>query len=265
MRPLTLLAALALPLATACPGPGATKRSYPEPTAEQITTRLAQARARARSFQAQSTMDYWLGKDRVKGTVLVMGTPGAKVRFNALNPAGESVLADLACDGAGFVYVDVQKNCQLTGPCNADSLAALLGVPLAPDDFFYLALGQAPVLDGATGTVTWDSKLGRELVTLTSPAGTQQLVLDGKDGRWDVLRSELKDPAGKLVWAVEHTDFAETQTADGQALRVPGKSRFRSPDDKADLLVEWEERRINVELGDDKFQLTPPAGLPSCR
>ena len=31
------------------------------------------------------------------------------------------------------------------------------------------------------------------------------------------------------------------------------------------LLVEWEERRINVELGDDKFQLPPPAGLPSCR
>ena len=59
-----------------------------DPTAEDIVARLAKKRAELTSFTADSTMDYWLGSQRVKGEVLVMGTPGAKVRFAALSPAG---------------------------------------------------------------------------------------------------------------------------------------------------------------------------------
>src|SRR6185503_1517845 len=104
--------------------------------------------------------DYWLGDKRLKGEVRMMGTPDAKVRFNALSPAGGDVLLDLACDGTNFVLIDKQNNCALTGPCDASSIAQLIRVPLAPDDFFYLAIGQTPTLDGAKGKVTWDSKRG---------------------------------------------------------------------------------------------------------
>ena len=82
-----------------------------------------------------------------------MGTPGAKVRFHALSPAGGNVMLDLACDGTSFVLVDGQRNCVRTGPCDETSIAQLLRVPLAPDEFFYLALGLTPVLEGATGHV----------------------------------------------------------------------------------------------------------------
>ena len=47
-------------------------------------------------------MDYWLGNQRAKGEVLVMGKPGAKVRFAALSPAGGSTIAEMACDGTSF-------------------------------------------------------------------------------------------------------------------------------------------------------------------
>lgn len=251
-------------LLSGCPTPRIA-RPYPEPTAAQVTARLAEARAMAVSFQAGSVMDYWLGKQRVKGTVLVMGTPGAKVRLNALSPAGGSVLADLACDGQNFVYVDHQNQCQLVGPCNSESIASLLGVPLAPEDFFFLALGQTPVLADAQGTLRWDEKKGHELVELRSSAGTQSLVLDGRSGQWDVLSSELRTPDGKVVWSVRHTGFGEAKTTDGKSLRVPSKSKFLSPDTKADLEVDWEERRINVALGDEKFRLAPPVGLAACR
>jgi hypothetical protein len=226
--------------------------------------RLVAARAQQTSFRGASVMDYWFGKDRIKGSMLVMGTVGAKVRFNALSPAGESVMADLACNGSDFVLVDFQNNCALRGPCNQDSIAQLLRISLAPDDFFALALGATPVLAEATGTTTWDAAKGQERVELRSSAGSQTIVIDGRDGRWDVLSSELRDAAGGTVWKVENTDFESVKDASGKAHRVPGKSRLTQPAQKADLIVEWEERELNVPLEDDRFVLEPPAGLPQC-
>src|SRR5438552_2366144 len=96
---LALLSCVVL-LACGCPR-GA---SYPQPatmrTAQDIIDQLAKTRAARTSFRAESVMDYWLGKDRVKGTVLVMGTSKRQVRFNALSPQGGGVLADMACNGS---------------------------------------------------------------------------------------------------------------------------------------------------------------------
>ncbi len=250
--------------AAACPGP----QSHPRPPGAddvaQVVARLGAAREAQTSFRGASVMDYWLGKDRVKGSMLVMGSVGAKVRFNALSPAGESVLADLACDGKDFVLVDFQNNCALTGPCSRDSIAQLLRISLSPDDFLHLALGQTPVLPDASGTATWDASRGHERVSLKSAGGSQDIVIDGRDGRWDVLSSELRDASGAVVWKVENTDFSEVKDAAGKPHRVPTKSRLTQPGQEADLIVEWEERELNVELSDDKFKLEPPPGLPRC-
>src|SRR4051812_12276139 len=95
-----------------CPSHGYV-RTYPEPKIVDVVARFAKQRAALSSFSGQSVMEYWLGKDRVKGDVLVMGKPGAHVRFAALSPAGSSTLAEMACDGTNFAYLDLQKNCQL--------------------------------------------------------------------------------------------------------------------------------------------------------
>ncbi|MEZ4361657.1 MAG: hypothetical protein R3B48_15830 [Kofleriaceae bacterium] len=259
----TLLASVAVAALAACPG----HASYPAPssnTVEAVVARLAQARETTRSFRGSSVMDYWLGKDRVKGAMLVMGSVGAKVRFNALSPAGESVMADLACNGRDFVLVDFQNNCMLTGPCSRDSIAQLLRISLEPDDFLQLALGNTPVLEGATGTVTWDARLGHQVVDLASAQGSQHLEIDGRDGRWDVRFSELKDPSGAVVWRVAHTEFIDVKDAAGTPRRVPSKSRLEQPGQKADLLVEWDQQDVNPELDASRFELVPPAGLPEC-
>ena len=245
---------------SACTGGAGVKRPYPDPTAEDILSRLAKKRAELTSFTADSTMDYWLANQRAKGEVLVMGTPGAKVRFAALSPAGGSTLAEMACDGANFVYVDYQNNCALTGPCDKTSIAQFFRIELAPDDFFHLAVGTPPVLDGATGTLTWDSGHGYEKLTLKSASATEKLTIDMKGNRLDVIDSELVGADGKTVWSVANTDFVDV---DGH--RVPGKTRFKSPDQKEDLLVEWgDQRKLNGPLDDAKFALKAPGGLPMC-
>jgi hypothetical protein len=263
---MTLGAAL-LALATGCPGPGhgAVQGDNPAPTAADAIAKLASARDALHGFTAESVMDYWLGDQRVKGTVLVMGELGAKVRFAALSPAGGSTLAEMACNGADFAYVDTQKNCAMVGPCSRDSIARFLRVPLDPDDFLHLALGTPPVLDGATGTITWDASKGTEQLALTAPGGTEKLTIDARDHHWDVISAELAGADGKQVWSVENTDFGDVNDAAGVAHRLPGKSRLKAPGEKADLLVEWHERTLNPTIAPEKFVLTPPAGLPSCQ
>ncbi|MBA3459538.1 MAG: DUF4292 domain-containing protein [Deltaproteobacteria bacterium] len=263
----TLVASLTLALA-GCPGGGSKngggKRDYADPTAADVVKRLEQQHAERTGFSAESVMDYWIGKDRLKGTVLVMGTTGKKVRFNALSPAGGDVLADMACDGTSFAYVDKQNNCQLSGPCDRSSIATLLRFELEPEDFLYFAVGTVPIA-ATDGTVTWDGKSGHEQVTLTGPNGTQTLEVDLRGGRADVIKSELKNSSGTVVWSVENADFGNVKDAAGKEHRLPGKTRFKAPNQQADLVVEWGERTLNPDLTNPlKFQVSVPPGLPGC-
>lgn len=257
---------LSIALLAACAGcPGSNtgqKRPYAEPKVDEILARLAKQRAALTSFTAESKMDYWLGEQRVKGDVLVMGALGKKVRFNALSPAGGDVLADMACGGVNFAYVDKQNNCQLAGPCDRVSIASFLRIELEPDDFLHLALGTPPLLENATGTTTWTGEY--EKVALKGAAGTQTLTLDLRNGRADVIESEMKDAAGTTLWTMKNAEFDTAPDARGGDVRLPTKTQFKSPTQKADLVVEWGQRTINPTIDDAKFVVTVPDGLPRC-
>lgn len=251
----------------ACPGKNHV-RDYPPPTAEQLLAALAAQRDGLTSYSAEAVMDYWVGDQRVKGTVLVMGKRGAYIRFNALLPSGGNVAADLACNGEAFGFVDYQENCQLTGLCNADAIAQLLRVRLAPDDFLLLALGQTPIIVHETATLSWNEDRGAEVLKLAGPSGPfQEIVLRRHDAGWQVLESTVKAANGNVLWKLEQKDFATVQTADGNPIRVPEKTRFVQPAADADLIVDWESRDINVPLDDAKFHNAPidrATGLPQC-
>lgn len=237
-------------------------RPYPEPSVADVVARLAKAHDATQSYRADTTMDYWMNNQRIKGEVLVMGKTGAFVRIAALSPAGGSTMAEMACDGSDFVYVDYQRNCTVSGPCDRSSIARFFGVELEPDDFLHLAAGTPPVLANATGTVTWDDKRGLEDVKLAGEGRTEQLAIDMRGGRLDVMSVAMTDASGKPQLTVTNADFVDVS-----GHRVPGKSRFQGPGDKQDLEIDWgdaENRGINVPLDASKFQLAAPAGLPRC-
>lgn len=264
---LSLLAiALLGVLACGCPG-GKKTRPYPTPKSlEELLGRITATRDGVGSFSAETVMDYWMNNQRVKGGVLVMGTTGSQVRINALSPAGNDVIADLACDGTNYAFIDKNKNCQLSGPCSKETIASLFNIALAPDDFVQLAVGASPVVPGATGTFEWDKDLGKERLTLTGSDGRKQtIIMDARDGRADIYTSEVTLPDGSQEWRIDNTDFTTVDDVNGITRRVPGKSRFRSPGEKADLLVEWKERALDLELDAPKFQLAVPGGLPRCQ
>ena len=248
-------------VAMACCGPkGGAKNPHPELTTEAVLSELAKARSELTSFTGQSTMDYWLSGQRMKGDVLVMGKTGKFVRFAALSPAGGSTIAEMACDGTNFVYVDYQNNCALTGPCDARSVAMFFGMELEPDDFVHLALGTPPTVGGnPTGKLTYD---GKQKVELTSSEGTQKITIDTTPAHWNVLDSSLNGTDGKQRWSVANTDFKKVEGSGERA--VPGKTHFKSPVQSQDLLVDWQEMKVNIELDPQKFQIQVPAGLGTC-
>ncbi|HVV86965.1 MAG TPA: hypothetical protein VHE35_28195 [Kofleriaceae bacterium] len=259
-----LAATILMVLACGCPH-GAKPRPYPEPTVDELLARLQATREHATSFSAETLMDYWLNGQRIKGTVLAMGTTGSKVRINALSPAGNDVIADLACDGVDYAFLDKNKNCRLEGACSADTIASLFQVALAPDDFVELAVGGTPIISGAKGTVRWDGKQQHEVLDLTGDGGrTQTIVLDARDGRADVVSSEVKGADGKQEWRIDNADFESVDDANHVAFRVPKKSRLRTPGANADLLVEWKDRTLNLPLDDQKFVLQVDPGIPEC-
>lgn len=237
------------------------------PDAAGFVTMVKAQQARAHSFRHKSRMDYRVGDDRIKTTVLVMGEKGAKIRFNALDPTGV-VAADLACDGVSYQFVDFQKNCQLSGPCTGQAIAQLLRVNLEPDDFLYLATGSTPLIRDPAGSVKWSSKEGHAEVTLSSPdkQRTQTIVFDGRSGnRWDVLASTVRDAKGNVDWKLENKDFHDVSGAAGGSFRLARRTRFEQPAAKGDLRVRWEKQEINLELPDAAWTIDVPAGLPTCR
>lgn len=257
------LAAAATLLLAGCPN-GSVKRPYADPKLEDLLVRIAAVRDGVTSFKAATVMDYWVDDERVKGDVWIMGKTGSRVRINVLSPAGGTVMNDLACNGADYAFVDNNKNCQLSGPCSRETIGNLFGVALAPDDFVTLAVGATPIVAGATGTVTWDGK-GHEVLSLTGSDGrSQTIVLDAREGRADVISSEVKTADGKQEWRIDNTGFSTVNDVGGTPRRVPDKSRFRSPGEKADLLVEWGQRELGLELDEGKFVVPLTPGVPSC-
>jgi hypothetical protein len=239
----------------ACPGTTSTLHG-PDATSTDAVHALAGARLSVTSFRADSTMDFLFNDQRLKTEVIVIGQPGAHVRVNVLDPAN-AVLADLACDGTTFYYRDSQHNCELTGPCNADTIEQLFHIDLKPDDFLYLAAGTPPVMDGSA-TMSWDSKAGREHVTITGAAGTETIDIDGTNGHRDPVRAEMKDATGQHVWTVENKDFTDVA-----GHRVPGATRFMPENKSNDLIVDWKQLELNVQLPADKFKFAL-IGLPQC-
>jgi outer membrane lipoprotein-sorting protein len=269
MLPVHFVVISVLALATSgilgCGGKGPGGRNYQTPDVERVITELQQRQSRADSFMAESRMEYWVDGKRIKPTVYVMGERGAKVRFNALNPAGDDVAADLACNGSDFQYVDFNRDCQLTGPCTKDAISQLLRISLRPDDFLLLAIGSTPLIEDASGKVVWDSKNQQEKVTLVSGDGNwkQEIRLEGKEQRWDVLSSTVWNAKGEIEWKITNKEFAAHKAKDGQSFRLPGKTRFEQPKEKAEVTIRWQEREINATLSAEKFTMDIPA-LPRC-
>lgn len=273
-RTFVIAACLALMPACGCNGKNSIRPDYPKgkpkPTVGQLIDGIKAQQSKVSAYRAKPVMDYWFNNKRIKGDVWIMGKPGAKVRINALNPSGGTTAADLACNGTTFKFVNINQNCQLTGPCDSRSIAQLLGVRMQPDDFLMLAIGSTPIIDHTTSKISWDYDAKQDVLELWSADKSRHQIIkleqhkDGDKTRRDVMSSEVEDAAGKTEWKLRNKGFHELAGSDGKIIYVPKKTNYVQPQMKnADVLVTWDKLSLNVTITDDKFDFNLP-GIPTC-
>jgi hypothetical protein len=240
-------------------------RPYPDPGAAALLEHLTNLRTRVVSLRAETRSDARIGDERANVDVTIVATWGGKLRYQAMNPGGSSMAADLASNGEQICFIDANHNCGGCGPATPENVGRLVRVPLEPDQVVAVMMGGTPLIEAARTKLEWDEKTGHEILTLASADGhVQRVVVDGRDRRWDLLVSELKDPAGKLLWRIKHKDFRAVARPDGGApLRLPGASLFEQPGDV--VKIDWREQRLDTPIDEQVlFNIEVPAGLPAC-
>lgn len=240
-------------------------RPYQDPGTDALIAHLTTLRDRVTSLRAETKSDARVGKERANVEVLIMATWGGKLRYQAMNPGGASLAADLASDGQEICFIDANKNCGECGPASPENVSRLVRVPLPPDAVVAVMMGGTPLITPTAKKLTWDSDTGREILELTDAAGmTQRIEVDGRERRWDLLLSELRDAKGKLIWRIRHKDFHVVTREHGDPVRLPGLSLFEQPDN--DVRIDWREQALDVAIDEQRaFHLDVPEGLPLCQ
>ena len=256
MKRLAVVVAL-LPLVAGCPKPA--MRPYPPPSADELMAALRARAAHLKTLRMTAKVDHMAnGGERVRVKVNMLLARGGKLRFEADSPLG-GALATLTSDGTQFSLLDVRSNRFLTGPAKACNVARLIRLSIAPEDVVAVLMGGAP-LEGTVKSVSWDPNHGgREVLTLSLPDGGEETIqLDARDKRWDVMRAERRDAAGKVSWRVTNDGFA-----DHGGVRLPDVEDVEEPPHGADAEIKLRTVEPNIEIKDELFRLEAPQGVPS--
>ena len=250
-------ALVAVVLFAGCPKPAV--RPYPPPTAAELMAALRGRAEHFKTLRATAKIDYMQnGGDRAKIKVNLLVERPDKLRIEADSPLG-GALSTITSDGTQFSLLDVRNNRFLQGPANACNVARLARLNIPPADVVAVLMGGAP-LDGTIAGVSWDpNNGGREVLTLALPDGGRQIIqLDAKDKRWDVMRAERRDAAGKVLWRVTNDGWKDR---DG-GVRLPDVEDVEEPPHGADAEIKFRGVEPNIHLGDELFRLQPPDGVP---
>lgn len=249
------IVATLLPLLAACPKPAV--RPYPPPTADELMAALRGRAEHLKTLRATAKVDHMAnGGERARIKVNILAARGGKLRIEADSPLG-GALATLTSDGSKFALLDVRNNRFLVGPANACNVARLIRLAIPPDDVVAVLMGGAP-LDGTVKGVAWDpNNGGREVLTLALPDGGSEIIqLDARDKRWDMMRAERRDAAGKLLWRVTNDGFK-----DHGDVRLPDVEDVEEPPHGADAEIKLRSVEPNLEIKDELFRLTAPDGV----
>jgi hypothetical protein len=256
-----LLTVLLGALALGCGGGSKIVRGYAPPSADELLKAVRARQAALWALNLETRATSWLGGERVRGTVQMLVARDGRLRFEA-EVSLQGTVAALAVEHGQFTFIDKQKHVFRKGPACPANVAALIRIPLAPEEVAAILLGDAPLIaDGVSASVAWDETRGADVLVLPGPAGsTLWLGLRRPSSTvpaWDVIYLEGQDAGASARWRVSYEDF---ERVSGVAL--PRLVRFAEPgksfDDGVEIKVR--ERMVNPTFPEHAFVLDPPSG-----
>ena len=133
-------------------GGGNTVPGHPAPAVSRVVATLKVGAASVQAVQSESVMDYWVGDQRVKGDVYLMGRVGARLRLNALlSPAAPSPSNLLtSSETLQLQLFDYNNNCQAP-PVRRRGPRLFAAGAARTRDFYLLSFGAVKPPPGSPG------------------------------------------------------------------------------------------------------------------
>lgn len=235
------------------------ERPYPAPTAKQVLAALRARDKAVRTLRAEARMHYRTDQGKVKATVRMMARRPDDLRFDLVSPM-DTRLATLVESDGQFALVDARNNRHYYGPATPCNLARLLRVQLRPEDIVAVLSGGTPLIRHHAVSLSWDDRAGAEVLTIKGSNLSQVVRLDGRDRRWRLLSSEMRDRQGRLVLALRANNHHEV---DG--VELPRRILVRQPAADAQMQLDFSHQEINIDLPGAAFERPQADGLPSKR
>ncbi|MBW2734488.1 MAG: DUF4292 domain-containing protein [Deltaproteobacteria bacterium] len=233
------------------------QRPYAPPTAAQVLAAIKARALRVGTLRGEARMSYRTDQGRIKATVRMMTRKGGELRFDVVSPF-DTPLATLICSKGHFALVDSRKGRYFHGPASPCNLARLLQVALRPEDINAVLSGGTPLIDSQHASLAWDSRAGCEVLTLKSKDAEQIIRLDGRDKRWRLLSSEIRDAKGQLLLKIVPSAFTWKK-----GIEMPGKIVVEQPLTDASLQLEFKRIEVGIKLPEVAFERPAPKGLVS--
>jgi hypothetical protein len=222
----------------------------PEPTAAELSARLAAQGESLATFRGQARLRLASGDDKFKSSQMITVRDPGGLRIDVMNPFGVSY--SLATDGRRLSAFDHGEGVFYAGPSTAGSMAELVGVGVDPGQLTALLRGLVPRLDiDGDGEVRYDD--GRWLWRRPLvDGGVLELGFAGPERRLVSLRLLDSPELGSVEAA-----FAEFKDVDGVAVAHQIDVRWRG---STELDLHYAKVWRDLLLSDAAFRIEPKAG-----
>jgi hypothetical protein len=241
----------------------------PPPTADALMTLLLERQHALTTLELETRTTSWIGRDRIRATVLMLVDRAGRLRFDAEVPV-QGLAASLAVQEGNFAQLDLQHRLFREGLACPANVAQLIPIPMLPDEVAAILLGDAPLGEGARAVgVTWDGVRQADVLAIERPAVDRRhtgaaaklwvtLKRAGEDLQVLAVEGEAARTPGQR-WRVSYDALAKAG-----ALYLPGLIRFAEPGRSFDEGVEVKVKErlgLNRPLRDESFVLRAPAGF----
>lgn len=245
-----------------------TKTSLSGISTSELTAALRRAEQELRSIDALGKVRVSTPENRLRASQVVMAQAPDAFRIEVLAPFGISYA--VATDGKTLAALSTQENIVFRGSPDEQTIAAVIGIALAPRDMTSLLLGRPPVRSQTLASL-WTSNrpAGDDPARAESPAVFLHAA-DGKDTSVVIGFARMGNRKDRKIVPVSfqriarngqqllRATFEDFALIDG--VLVPQRIRMHTA--STDAVIEYTEVKANQPLPVGTFQIATPPGTP---
>jgi hypothetical protein len=236
--------------------------------------------------QAESKVDYFGERGRVRGSTLFVTSRPDRVRFDVFSPFGVNI-STLTSNGSDFALLDFTSKRFFAGPASECNVLRFLHVPVPPHALVTLLAGEAPVLVHTAADAAIEWRGGSYVVSLKSRHdATETIRLEPVPNDWNKPYAEQRlrvlevtvAQQGIQLYHAELEGFEPARTAAARvdpdgidadippsgpacSAEIPRRIRIVSEASAQDVLLTHSEIVHNPPLLPSLFEQRAPAGV----